>query len=155
MCSNTGKISGTRRTPGQSITASLGKQQYKLSDCVFKGANSILWPMRVTLNLVDIGSEIFSFILINRSQKDRMPELAILLFGEGWFFYKVESCCILFSAILRWFNSTIKSQEPLRNNRAITIHLGQILGGWFFSLINLLTILTLVNNLVYLRCPES
>jgi hypothetical protein len=36
----------------------------------------------------------------------------------------VESCCILFSAILRWFNSTIKSQEPLKTNRANSIHLG-------------------------------
>jgi len=39
---------------------------------------------------------------------------------EIW--YLVESCCILFSVILRWFNSTLKSQEPLKTNRAISIH---------------------------------
>jgi hypothetical protein len=90
MCCRTGKISGTRRTPGQSITASLSKQQYKLSDCVFKGANSILWPMRVTLTLVDIGSEIFSFILVNRSKKIERRSSPSFSLGRGGFFIKLS-----------------------------------------------------------------
>jgi hypothetical protein len=53
------------------------------------------------------------------SAKKAIPETRMNR-PEIW--YLVESCCILFSVILRWFNSTVKSQETLKTNRAITIH---------------------------------
>jgi hypothetical protein len=32
--------------------------------------------------------------------------------------YLVESCCIFLTVVLRWFTSTLSSQEPLKMNSA-------------------------------------
>jgi len=38
--------------------------------------------------------------------------------------YLVESRCIFFVVVLRWFTSTLSNQEPLKINSANSIHLG-------------------------------
>lgn len=43
--------------------------------------------------------------------------------------YLVESCCIFFIVVLRWFNSTLKSQEPLKIN-SDRFHPSELSLGW-------------------------
>jgi hypothetical protein len=47
--------------------------------------------------------------------------------------FLVELCCIFFIVVLRWFTSTLSTQEPLKINSAKSIHPVLIdLGGWIF-----------------------
>ena len=52
--------------------------------------------------------------------------------------YLVESCCIFFIVVLRWFTSTLSNQEPLKTNSAsITYPVTRKgdLVGWFIIII--------------------
>ena len=68
----------------------------------------------ISYEIKPIISSISEYYIANK----RIPETKTNR-PEIW--YLVESCCIFFIVILRWFTSALTIQEPLKINSAITI----------------------------------